>query len=246
MELVNLRVVKCNFRNPKVINRYLRKSNIIPDVVLTTLPFWESDLNTILVFEIMGMWPECHFGIVLVSYDFGSNRFRKCEIVVHGGQRCNILQWVVILWHNDCCWCKYFGRRYFTVYRSFAGQWFSVGNCKYLQAMDRFAHKWSKEDSLKLDCPNSGHPKVHSMHIRNLISERFRRFASKTGSIGFKPNAYKVMNFFKGVWERLTHGGTTENHIFPPQAGESQCFQIWKCKYHDYAELRNCFDGENL
>lgn len=53
MELVNLRVVKCNFRNPKVINRYLRKSNIIPDVVLTTLPFWEPDLNTILVFEIM-------------------------------------------------------------------------------------------------------------------------------------------------------------------------------------------------
>lgn len=65
MILVNFRVVKYNFKKqksklltiaePKGTNCLFRKSNIIPDVVLTALPFWESDLNTILVFEIMGM-----------------------------------------------------------------------------------------------------------------------------------------------------------------------------------------------
>ena len=94
--MANLKVSKYDFRKqkakhltiaePKGTNCLFRNSNIIPDVGLTNFPLWESIvfLSTNLVFEIMGIWlpkfvewPDCHFGNVLVSCDFGSNRFRK-------------------------------------------------------------------------------------------------------------------------------------------------------------------------
>ena len=56
---------------------------------------------------------------------------------------------------------------------------------------------------------------------------------------GFKPIAYKVLSFP----QKCVKGCPTIVQLkiisFPPQAGENQCFQIWKCYFHDYTDLRN-------
>lgn len=96
-KFVNLRVVNLNFRNPKVINRYLRNSNIIQMPVwptsdygrVTIFPFWESAMSTIWVFEVN----------LTISVQTDSV---KVESAVRCGQRIPKLENVVTLWYNDC------------------------------------------------------------------------------------------------------------------------------------------------
>lgn len=110
---------------PKGTNRLFRKSNIISDVDLTNLPFWENDR-----IPIMGIWL-CKIAQWIYFAASVQTDSVKVESVVRCGQRCSFLQW---LWHHDTILLHIWiiiGGRYFTVYRSPVRWWFPVRNWKY-------------------------------------------------------------------------------------------------------------------
>lgn len=101
VKVTNSKVAICNLRksNP---NNYGLNQSIISDVGLTNLLFWKSERLL-----IMGIWSEYHFGIWDKSYNFGSNRFRKCGKCCSLWTTLPLLAKVVTPWHNGCCHRKF-------------------------------------------------------------------------------------------------------------------------------------------
>ena len=156
---------------------------------------------------IMGIWSEYHFGIWDKSCDFGLNRFRKSGKCCPLWTTLQLFAMVVTPWHNGYCISD---NKYITFHHRPVGWWFSAGNWQYYRfwtnlsiskrpRFNLFAHKWSKENKEKFPSHNFWYPKVHSMHIWNLISERFKMFASKLTAVDLNQSLIKRRAFHTSV-----------------------------------------------